>query len=577
MQCTYINKFRERCEHVSYNGLDVCVLHCAEKDIEESNYEHYRECFYNFFSKYIFEEVNKKLIEALSINDSLTMAEIQSRKNDLSMFSKLIKDIEEVEVSSSLKENLRKIDLTVYELKFPKDLVMNSFNSNAKIILKNLGKVLFVDCEFNTPSMALYAEFYYENCRFNENIKISPFPDLKDGTKYRYKYCIFKDNVEVTDSTHSNEINSNLFKECLFNGTVVLKNVNFQKNVFDFPKFNKNFIAGGIRRTYSEYKKYYIIKELEIENCAFKLNFKFNGFDKENIDVLVEEGYHFEKKDLGISSIHIIDSKFNSKFEMKNRALKAFEFKNSNVKGIFDAFASEIEETYFYKSIFEDFAGFEKVYFGIKGNYKKEYIAEFIYTTFMSFSNFRETKFHSGLDFERVNLKENPNFLKATVSQENTNRETFRIIKHSFDSIGNQIEANRFFIMEMKKYKSDLKDAVSKSGDIETKSELLVLNLNEFFSYFGASYVRPTVILIVVTIPYAIMRYIHEWFYYDNIKSYPKFIEITGLFFNGFAKGFQPVSKFLVSGMEFFSLLYYIAFSLLLWQIIVSVKRKVKR
>lgn len=571
MQCVYINKFRERCGNVSYNGLDVCVLHCAEENIEESNYKHYRKCFYNFFSKYIFEEVDKKIKEALTINDSLTLIEIQSRKNDLDMFSKLIKDIEEVEVSSSLQENLRKIDLIVNELKFPKDLIMDGFNSNAKIILKNLGKVFFIDCEFNTIGM-LYAEFYYKNCKFNESLRITPFPDLKDGTEYRYEYCSFKASVDVTDSTHSNEINSNLFKECLFNGTVTLKNVDFKKNVFDFPKFDKDFIAGEIRRTYSEYKKYYIIKELKIDNCSFKLSLKFNGFDKENIDVLFKKGYHFEKKDLGISSIHIVDSKFESKFEMKNRILKDFKFENSNVKGIFDAFASEIEASYFYKSIFADFVGFEKVHFGIKNNYDKDYIDKFVYTTFMSFSNFRETVFNSGLDLERVNLKEHPNFLKSEVSQKNTNRESFRIIKHSFDSRGNNLEANRFFVQEMKAYKKELKNKGS-------KSEKLIFCANDVISSYGDSYLKPIVWLVSSLVVYTLLLNIHTYFFRSHEYLIHPYFNNFSLFINSAASNFLPLSRFLQSksGFEFISLLFYIWFAILIWQVIVAVKRHTQR
>ena len=56
-------------------------------------------------------------------------------------------------------------------------------------------------------------------------------------------------------------------------------------------------------------------------------------------------------------------------------------------------------------------------------------------------------------DLENINLKESPNFLNTKIEPKNTNRETFRITKDSFDKIGNHIEANKFFVYEMKKHK----------------------------------------------------------------------------------------------------------------------------
>ena len=558
MQCDYINKFSERCSKEIFKDFESCVLHCSEEKIYKSeDRKERREYFYNLFSEYVYKEVKSKLEEILTYSDSLTIAEFDSQKNDSRIFSDIMKGTVGVEISSSLQKHLRKIDLIVDEIKFPNDINMESLNDNVKTILKKLGRVIFRDCEFNSSSMNLYSEFYYEQCAFQNEVIVNPFPDLKEDNRYRYKYCDFKSNVKVINSNHSKVIKSNLFDECLFSGNVSLCDVEIYKNLFRFPDFNTDLIARNRSHQYSDFKQYYIIKELLIKACYVELKLKLNGFDERNIDDLNKKGYIFKKEDLSISIISIIDSKFKSKLEIKNRVIENFIFKNSNVEKIFSVFGSSFYMAYFHESIFEDFTGFEKVHFGKKDNYDENYITKFVYTTFMSFSNFRETVFHSGLDFERVNLKENPNFLKALVSQKNTNRESFRIIKHSFDSIGNQIEANRFFKMEMKAYKLDLEETILKESDCKTKSELLVLKMNECLSDFGTNYIRPIWLLIVITIPYAIILYIHKYIYYHEYKAYYKFIDILGVLFNGFANGFQPISRFLVAGMEFFSLLYY--------------------
>ncbi|MEJ6068525.1 hypothetical protein MT378_12340, partial [Psychrobacter sp. 16-Bac2893] len=316
----------------------------------------------------------------------------------------------------------------------------------------------------------------------------------------------------------------------------------------------------------------YTINQISIKKCYFQLSLKLNGFNEDNIDEIKQGGHIFERKDLTISNISIIDSKFESKFEIKSRIIEDFKFENSNVEGIFDSFKSEIIEAYFYKSIFKDFAAFEQVKFGIKGNTEEKYTAVFKYTTFESFSNFREAKFYSGLDFERVNLKEQPNFLKAIVEKDNTNRETFRIIKNSFDDVGNKLEANKFFAEEMAVYKKELDD----EGD---KWDRLVYRANEEISDFGRSYIKPSVLLFLSLIIYTSLLSIHESFFeHYNYFLHP-WVDCLSIQANEVAKNLLPFSRFLEkkSGIEFVSLLFYIWFGILIWQIVVSVKRHTQR
>lgn len=48
----------------------------------------------------------------------------------------------------------------------------------------------------------------------------------------------------------------------------------------------------------------------------------------------------------------------------------------------------------------------------------------------------------------------------SDLAAERTDRETFRIIKHSFDAVGNHIEANKYFAHEMQACRRELrKDA----------------------------------------------------------------------------------------------------------------------
>ena len=404
MQCTYINKFGSRCEEKKFKDLKKCVLHCTDEEIKNDEYEHYREVFYKFFSEYIFEEVNKKFQKFWKVSELQTIAEQESQRNDSNTFSRLIGGVKEVEVSPSLKGYMRKIDLVVNELKFPKDIAMQGLSPNATLILENLGRVIFRNCKFNSSSVSLFAESYYEHCNFKTEVRVTPFPDLKDDNKYRYMYCRFQSDVEVISSTHSKEINSNLFYECLFLEKVSILDVNINKSVFHFPKINKDLIAAERGRSFSEFKDYYMIKELLVKDFFFKLSFKLNSFNEDDTKNLEKWGHDLEKIDLVFSSINIVNSKFESKFEVKNRVIKYFKFENSNIKGIFDIFNSHIMKAEFLKCIFYDFAGFEEVEFGVteeevsnivlnsnekESDIKKNYLTVFKYATFMDFSSFR--------------------------------------------------------------------------------------------------------------------------------------------------------------------------------------------
>ena len=287
--------------------------------------------------------------------------------------------------------------------------------------------------------------------------------------------------------------------------------------------------------------------------CIFENKFKLNNFE--------------------INSLEISNSHFKSKFELKNSEIKILRFEDVNVDKVFDAFGSKFEKSYFYKSIFNDFAGFEDVQFGSEqGKDIEEFLTIFKYVTFMDFSSFRDARFNSGLDFSKTNLKDTPNFLNVDVSFTNTTRETFRIIKNSFDDVGNKLEANKIFAEEMAVYKKELDE----DGD---KWDRLVYRANEEISDFGRSYIKPSVLLFLSLIIYTSLLSIHESFFENYDYLLHPWVNCLSIQANEVAKNLLPFSKFLEkkSGIEFVSLLFYIWFGILIWQIVVAVKRHTQR
>ncbi len=242
-----------------------------------------------------------------------------------------------------------------------------------------------------------------------------------------------------------------------------------------------------------------------------------------------------------------------------------------NFKKLFDAYSSKFITFKAQRSIFEDFTGFEKCEFGAEGDEAKDKV-EFEYVTFLNFTNFRKAKFYNGLDFEHTNLKEPPNFLNAEITPKNTNRETYRIIKHSFEKIGNQLEANKYFSYEMTKYREELQRKKVLSA------ERAVFWFNSKISNFGSTVLRPLLLMVTFAALYylAVLGYEGNLLYKIHEPANP-FIDSFMTQANLFSKGIPPYGRFLKEGMEFVTLIFHICFLIFTWHFIIAVKRCTKR
>jgi len=70
--------------------------------------------------------------------------------------------------------------------------------------------------------------------------------------------------------------------------------------------------------------------------------------------------------------------------------------------------------------------------------------------------------------------------------------------------------------------------------------------------------------------------YEKNWLY-EIYTPANQYVQIILDFFNNMVKNILPIAKFLKKDLEFISLIFYIIFSVLTWQTIVSIKRHTKR
>jgi hypothetical protein len=524
MQVMYMSKCEIRnCKFETWKKETKCVLHCNKSnELEENNLELFSS-FYDILLEYVANQVDfsKKSIHTLSGRDNF----IQHIKSDEDSDEK---DDTSIKINKVIFPNARRKD-SYYYFK----------------ILKKFSKIFFVDCEFFGKEMAGNIEsslkLFYDTCLFhNEWFIRSENNDVKGGTYYK---CVFEDDVKYAPLLNAGEeINYSLFHNCEFK-----KKIEFVNVVFNAPIFSN---SGDFKGK---------IGAIEFVGCKIASDSKF-VLNNHRIDKFV-----------------LKDTKIEAKFEFKQNEIGEFYIHNTNFGKdlVVDMYETKFAKFNIEKSIFEGFVGFEKCIFSTKNYDKGDQITQFTYATFLSFVNFRNAKFYGGLDLENTNLKESPNFLNVEVNDKFSNRETFRIIKNAFDKTGNNIEGNKFFSFEMKKYREELEST-------NQTQEKIILLLNEKISNFGRDYIVPVIWIVVVAIFHNVVIYGHEhtWLYGIH-PTLDYLLSLIASLLNGFAVSILPFSKILnvedTKGIEFLSLLFYAAYASLIWQTLVALKRHTKR
>lgn len=499
-------------------NYDECALHCLKKDYsydwKEGILRKFYEDLLDYISSYAFEDKKQ--------NDFINEKAFKNYLNG-------------VNPTPEIKRFGSGQRLFFRDIFFPERDSRDQFDYLK--IFNFIDSVHFDDCKFSAGRLDIKnADVFFQDSHFYKSWSVSDSKILRSQHDVLYQNCTFYENVDAYgyDESFNNHVKISLFNDCKFEKNLSLANLSFQSPIFNnTPEYDLE------------------IKQLNIDDCKFTERFTLNN--------------HTFKK------VSISNTEFSSKFEFKNNVVDEFILTNTNFMSIFDAYETTFHEFESFKNIYHDFVGFEKCDFGYEGNSNKDYIAKFKYATFLSFTNFRNTIFHSGLDIENINLKEPPNFLNINVDAKNTNRETLRIIKNSFDKIGNHIEANKFYVYEMRKYKEEL------TGKPITQ-EKVIFWFNEKTSRFGQSYLLPMGWLCITAILYHLVHLGYELdLLYKILPPANTAIRIISTYLNSVTSNIIPFVKILHEGMEFVSLIFYLIFASLIWLTILAIKRHTKR
>lgn len=194
----------------------------------------------------------------------------------------------------------------------------------------------------------------------------------------------------------------------------------------------------------------------------------------------------------------------------------------------------------------------------------------FSFTTFHGLLNLRGTILHAPLDLQNSNRSQSPNFFRCKISKaarQGTDRETFRMMRHSFEAIGNAVDSGRIYAMEMEAYRRELKQG-------GPWPERFLLWCNAWMSNHGQSYLRPIAFIFIGMVVFTLLRYGHQqqWLYlvYPPLNNT---LALASKWLNSVAASLIIFRPLMIKGMEMLSLLFGLLFSVLVWQAAAAMRR----
>jgi len=286
---------------------------------------------------------------------------------------------------------------------------------------------------------------------------------------------------------------------------------------------------------------------LIIGGCIFEKSFTINN---------VSDIAYQEKQCRAIKLfLEIKDSLFEDvfllkKFTIKNCQIQSVEFNNDFrvFNCIFDSKTILFVNVIFKKSLLLEKATFKK-------------LLQFKYCYFKGYILFRDLVFKRGLNLDYTGIENEINFfnlqgLDTKESKNETSEETYRIIKYNLDKVSKKKEANKYFMMEMNKYKDRIPS--------KNISEKMIFYFNDSISSFGQNWMKALIFYFLFAFVFSLLAY-----FCIPIKCI-SFIELLTASLN-------PLDKEIIQNYNLWGLIYKVFSGLILYQLIIALKRQTIR
>ncbi len=535
----------------------VCIFHCQkENEIWIRNYEEY-------------EEYSKRRNEAIKEKEPFDEDfEIKWNEDLVGEFWKRIRayrfavDCLEEEIFEDIRKSKNKIDKLIFsyfKLLKEKESYVHDFRG---FIFPKFDEYDLISLEetknFYVARETLNFWFKNENLKFKKDVL---FIDASFKDYANFSMIVFENNVYFYRTLF---INLADFNGVNFKGIVKFFNVIF----FYIVDFNKTTFEQNVDFDETVFERNANFMESEFKNKSKFTNITFKG----NTNFLETKFQNFIKFDLKGNSIEFNLSKLwlekESYIEILNLNTNRLILKNIN--NITDNFLFydcevkenlEIEKAYLNKMKFTNFD---------LSNAKNIHIEA---------SDITEVKF---VNIDWGKISENRICKELFEREPKKARETYRQLKLALDNQKDHITANEFYSLEMKAYlKSLCKDKKKQiRHPIKYIQDLIIFGLGWISSNFFQSIFRPLFWIIFFTILMT-NKLFHWEFNKELISKQIYFQPDFSTYLNDMAKTLNIFKTFQnfndVKNYEFMYFLYSIIIATLIYQLIIAIRRKVKR
>lgn len=304
-------------------------------------------------------------------------------------------------------------------------------------------------------------------------VNASPFPDIDSSFEKIDIVCskvklnsFTKVNTEIQEMCNQiQKLNSTYFVQFIFDECDIKfwnENINIDCHViFHNSNINVNVQDVKINEVYLLSKNFY--------NCNFKnlslltdvnivhvdlFGNSIDLFQLVKINITDNQINKIDIKGCKIEKITVKESSFSRDFTIYNSTINEIRIENVNFNSLSEFNEVTFQNIFDFREItYKGFTLFDKCIFNTK--------AKFEYIIFEKSTSFRELIFNKGLNLDFTSCDNEINFfgikgLNQKESKENTSQETYRILKHNFEKIGNKIDSNEYLTLELDKHRNNI-------------------------------------------------------------------------------------------------------------------------
>ncbi|MEA3316035.1 MAG: hypothetical protein U9Q30_09285 [Campylobacterota bacterium] len=388
---------------------------------------------------------------------------------------------------------------------------ISEFNSN--FYSKEVTKYEFINCTFKK-------EFIFE---YNQNIK----------TEFIFRKCTFEKEFE--------------FNILNINADIVLdKTIHYNRIIFKGNFNNKIYINNIVMNNISNIEflshpdKVNTYEDIRLLNSTIR-ELSFNGININNLNICDMKN---------INELNICGVIIDSKLEVFNIDLI------ENLK-LFNINFSEGSKILF-ENLIISYLDLENLTQDVK--HMLFHNIEITQELILNKVGFNNTYFNDFDISKAVKKIEKTSFINSSLNsiywgnifKIEARQDIFRQLKFVYDSQGNHIEANNFYIMEMSKYQNNISS--------KNISEKVIFLFNNFVSGFGKSWIKPFAIYILLG-------------FFFTLSIYNSDDE----FFKLLVNSYNPIDKNIIENYSIYGLLYKIFSGLILYHLIIAFRRQTKR